>query len=148
MQALEIRLAEDLAGLVPEWENLAANALEPNPAYEPWMLLPALKAFGEKDLNFVTVHHGGELAGFFPLTAANRFHGLPLRTLASWRHPHCMLCVPLVRANEAAKVLAGFLQWTRANASVLDLSHLIAEGAFHQALVDALNESGFTSAIT
>ena len=23
MQALEIRLAEDLAGLVPEWENLA-----------------------------------------------------------------------------------------------------------------------------
>ena len=149
MQALEIRLAEDLAGLVPEWENLAANALEPNPAYEPWMLLPALEAFGGgQDLRFVAAYHGGELAGFFPLKAESRFRGLPLRTLASWRHPHCMLCVPLVRANVAPKVLAGFLQWTRANTSVVDLSHLIAEGAFHQALVDALNESGSTSAIS
>ena len=49
MQALkitELRDAAALAALVPEWENLAANALEPNPAYEPWMLFPALEAYG------------------------------------------------------------------------------------------------------
>src|SRR5438309_8492344 len=105
MQALkitELRDAAALAALVPEWENLAANALEPNPAYEPWMLLPALEAFGcGQDLRFVAAYHGGELAGFFPLKAESRFRGLLLRTLASWRHPHCMLCVPLVRANVA-----------------------------------------------
>jgi CelD/BcsL family acetyltransferase involved in cellulose biosynthesis len=152
MQALkitELRDAAALAALVPEWENLAANALEPNPAYEPWMLLPALEAYGGgQELRFVLVHYAGELAGFFPLKAERRFRGLPVRTLSSWRHPHCMLCVPLVRASVASKVLAAFLQWARANASVVDLSHLIAEGAFHQALVDALNEVEYTSAIT
>ena len=152
MQALkitELRDAAALAALVPEWENLAANALEPNPAYEPWMLLPALEAYGGgQDLRFVLVHHAGELAGFFPLKAERRFRGLPVGTLASWRHPHCMLCVPLVRATVASKVLAGFLDWSRKSASVVDLSHLVAEGAFHQALVDALNAGEFTSAIT
>jgi hypothetical protein len=59
-----------------------------------------------------------------------------------------MLCVPLVRANLAGKVLSGFLDWGRKNTSVLDLSHLVAEGAFHQTLLDALNEGKYTSAIS
>src|SRR4051812_47488270 len=39
------RGAEALGKLVPAWESLAAQALEPNPFFEQWLLLPALRAF-------------------------------------------------------------------------------------------------------
>ena len=34
-----------LATLEEEWQALAEKAAEPNPFYEPWMLLPALRSF-------------------------------------------------------------------------------------------------------
>src|SRR5438094_2867842 len=39
------RLAEHLA----VWDDLAANALEPNVFYESWMLRPAIAAFSAKE---------------------------------------------------------------------------------------------------
>src|SRR5215212_6423974 len=94
-----------LKAIVAEWEDLAANAVEPNPAYEPWMLLPALEAFSEAaDLRIVAVRHGGELVGLFPLQLERRYKGL-LPTLSSWTHPHCMLCVPLVHSKVTTEVL-------------------------------------------
>ena len=43
---VEIRDFKNLACLIPEWEKLAAAALEPNVFYEHWMLRPALEIFG------------------------------------------------------------------------------------------------------
>src|SRR5215210_1629599 len=106
-----------LKAIVPEWQDLAANAVEPNPAYEPWMLLPALEAFGgDADLRIAAVRHGGELVGLFPLQLERRYKGI-LPTLSSWTHPHCMLCVPLVRANRATEVLSEVFAWARDQAS-------------------------------
>ena len=31
---------------VPAWEDLGANAIEPNAFYEPWMMMRAIRAFG------------------------------------------------------------------------------------------------------
>ena len=35
-----------LEAYLPELEDLAANSIEPNIFYEPWILWPSLKAFG------------------------------------------------------------------------------------------------------
>src|SRR5688572_14809195 len=40
---------EQLLAHVPAWTTLAANALEPNPFYEPWMLMPAIFTYGSTD---------------------------------------------------------------------------------------------------
>ena len=134
-----------LTALVPQWDALAANALEPNPAYESWMLLPALRAFAAgQDVRIVAVWHGGELAGLFPLRFGRRCGGL-VRTVSSWTHPHCVLCVPLVRANRAHEVLQRLFEWAGAEASVIELPYLAAEGAFHQVLVDVLHEEPRTA---
>lgn len=77
------------------------------------------------------MYYGGALSGFFPLQLETRFRGLPVRTLTSWRHPHCMLCVPVVRANVAPHVLNAFLDWMRTRASVVELTHLVAEGRLY-----------------
>src|SRR5260221_11075539 len=43
-----VRSADALGAIVPAWEELAAHACEPNPFYEPWFLLPALRSAEEE----------------------------------------------------------------------------------------------------
>ncbi len=143
--ALRVTVLRDraaLAGLVPAWDELAANALEPNPFYESWMLLPAIEHFGAgADLRVVAVWNGATLAALLPLERVRGYKGLPLRALQTWRHRHCMLCTPLVRADGAAESLAGLLAWLRAEdegASLMAFGYLVAGSPFHSALVDAL----------
>ena len=142
---LRITVLRELAALralTGEWETLAAAAAEPNPAYEPWMLLPALEAFGAgQDVRIVLVRReGGALVGLFPLRFGRRYRGL-LRTLAGWTHPHCVLCVPLVRAGFEDEVIRSVLDWAKEHASVLELPYLPTEGVFHQALVEVLHDA-------
>jgi CelD/BcsL family acetyltransferase involved in cellulose biosynthesis len=149
MQVSVLRGAAELAALRPEWEALSAHALEPNPGYEPWMLLPALEAFGaQAELEIVAVRAGGSLAGLFPLQRERRYRGLPLRSLSSWSHPHFMLGVPLVAAGRAAEVLKALLAWASERASVIELAQVAAEGPFSQALLDALNGEGRAFLVT
>ena len=88
---------------VPRGKQLAREALEPNPFYEPWMLLPALRAYAAgQDLRVALVWRGERLVGLFPFQRLARYKGLPAAALAAWRHPHCLLCTPLVRARQRA----------------------------------------------
>src|SRR5688572_30361076 len=103
--ATSVIVVEDpaqLARWIPAWEELAANALEPNIFYEHWMLLPALEAYGRgKDICFVlvlvhdphatdqsrlpgAVEPPARLGALFPLEWLTRFRGLPFRHLALW----------------------------------------------------------------
>src|SRR5262245_39441110 len=46
---MSVVVIDDLTALekyVPAWEDLAAAAIEPNVFYEPWMVMPAIRAFG------------------------------------------------------------------------------------------------------
>src|SRR5262245_42601221 len=83
--ANEAGLHDHLAG----WEDLARCAAEPNVFYEPWALLPAVRAFGGAGLMFVLVYHQQEgraplLCGFFPLQVGRLHRLLPVRVLRLW----------------------------------------------------------------
>jgi CelD/BcsL family acetyltransferase involved in cellulose biosynthesis len=126
---------------VPAWEELARAAREPNPFYEHWMLLPALEAFGAgQGARVVLVWAGEELAGLFPFQRVTRYKGLPLTALTSWRHPHCLLCTPLVRADMARLCLEALLDC--ADASLIEFSYLPAGEPFHRALAEVLEARG------
>jgi CelD/BcsL family acetyltransferase involved in cellulose biosynthesis len=131
---------EAMAAIVPSWENMAAAAIEPNPFYEPWMLLPALEAFGlEKSFRLVTIWNGDRLDAVLPLERTGSFKGLPLPALSSWRHRHCLLCTPLVRADGAVETLAALIDWLRGErTSIIGLQYIPTEGPFSQALAEAL----------
>ena len=121
-----LRDRESLAAIVSPWEELAAHAIEPNPFYEPWILLPALRAQGEGG-EFVSIWDQGRLIGLFPFERRRRFKGLPVATLTSWRHSAYLLCTPLVRADAALECLRALLRWT--DASALELRYLPADGS-------------------
>jgi CelD/BcsL family acetyltransferase involved in cellulose biosynthesis len=134
---------------VAAWEDLARHSLEPNPFYEPWMLLPAWRIFGRNgkvSLVFIYLDDPKNpaplLCGFFPLQR-RRCKGVPL--LALWRHMHCFLGTPLLRKEQAAECLRALLDWarnSRQGASLLELNLVSGEGPFHRLLTDVLHEKG------
>jgi CelD/BcsL family acetyltransferase involved in cellulose biosynthesis len=129
-----LRERASLAAIVPAWDELAANALEPNPFYEPWILLTALRARGEENFECVTVWQDAALIGLFPFERRQRFRRLPVATLASWRHSAYLLCTPLVRHDAAVPALRALMRWALGEASVLELLYLPATGPFDDAL--------------
>lgn len=137
---------------IPAWEDLAAAALEPNPFYESWMLIPALRTLGAgKHLQLVLVFAPNRarpnappiLCGVFPLELERRYKGLPVSVLSLWKHLFCFLCTPLVRADCARECLSAFFDWLASDASsspLVQFNYVSGDGPFHQALVDCLNQ--------
>ena len=133
--------AAELRALVPDWEALAAEAAEPNPFYEHWMLLPALEAYGAREaFRCVVVWDDGALGALFPLELARRYHGLPLPVLRSWRHRNMLVDTPLVRAKNAARCIAALLQSRLA--SLIEFEWIAAGGLFYGALAEAAGDAG------
>ena len=133
---------EALRAIVPDWEALAAEAAEPNPFYEPWMLLPALEAYGcDEGFRGILVWQNGTLAGLFPMQLERRFHGLPLRVLRSWRHRNMLLCAaPLVHAKYAGRCLSALLQSGLAPA--IEFEWMPADGPVCAALIESALAGG------
>jgi hypothetical protein len=135
-----------------EWEDLAESALEPNPFYEPWMLLPALESFSggrSPRIALVFAPHPLRkldppiLCGLFPLEVRQRYRGLPIRHYRLWDHKYLSLCTPLIRAEYTRDCLGTFFDWVATNpdgCSLIELGSVSGEGLFNQALVDTLNE--------
>jgi CelD/BcsL family acetyltransferase involved in cellulose biosynthesis len=152
MSAVVIRNAAELEDYVEAWEDLAAHALEPNIFYEPWMLLPAIRLLaGGRDLLFVLIfasspspgHAAPALCGLFPLERSRAFKGLPVRTLRLWKHLHCYLCTPLVRADCARQSLEAFIDWLdsdEAACELMEFTSISGDGPFHDLLKEQLGE--------
>ena len=132
---LSVMVVENLAALEPyvsAWEDLADAAIEPNVFYEPWMLMPAIRAFG-----------AGRRALFALILAPNpaRPLGPPLWPASSrsnsrvsikgwvenspskpsrlWRNKYCFLCTPLIRAGYGREAIAAFFDWLAAAITVV-----------------------------
>jgi CelD/BcsL family acetyltransferase involved in cellulose biosynthesis len=140
--------AQELSALVPHWEDLARNALEPNPFYEHWMLRPALESLGAGlDVRIAAIWCRGELCGLMPLERVARVRGLPVSALRAWRYRHTLLCTPLIRAGRAAQCLAALLDWLRSaeGAPLLELDFIPSEGPLDGALRDWMKDAKLRS---
>lgn len=134
-----LRDAQALRGLVPDWEALAAEAAEPNPFYEPWMLLPALEAYGTPEgLRCVAVRIDGRLEALFPLRVESRFRGLPVRAARSYLHRNMLVGTPLVRLRNAAASIRALLQ--SGVAPLVEFGWCSADGPFYGALAEAASD--------
>lgn len=146
-----------LSGFGQQIDALATASSEANIFYEPWMLLPSLKAFG-RDHSFlfvlVFVNQSGTeplLCGFFPLQLVNRTGGFPIRCYRLWNYLSFRWCPPLVRAGYEAGCLKAFFQWARSNAnltSLIEFRWCPAPGRQSQALIDIFNREGFSHYIS
>ncbi|MFC4254952.1 GNAT family N-acetyltransferase [Altererythrobacter xixiisoli] len=125
-----------------QWDALAGKALEPNPFFESWFLLPSLRAFDPAGkVQLLCMEAGGELLALLPVTRAARYYGHPLPHLHNWVHANCFLGTPLVARGMETAFWQALLAWCDGHAGTalfLHLSHMPADGPLHDALVQAL----------
>ena len=87
-----------------EWRNLARVVSEPNPFFEDWYLLPALKAYDDaNEVRLFVLEREGRWLGVMPVVRQGRYYGKPIPHVAGWMHANCFLGAPLVaRGHERA----------------------------------------------
>lgn len=144
---VSVRDAAACERYIASWELLADHAAEPNPFYEHWMLLPALRLYGAgQDVEIALVVEtdaAGEarVVGVFPLQRLRRFRGLPLRAATLWEHPHCFLCTPLLSRGREADCWRALFAWRKTTGkgeALLDLQTLSADGPVFRSLLDVV----------
>ncbi len=122
--------------------ELARCAVEPNPFFEPWYLLPALKAFDAADnVRLLVLQDKGRWLGLLPISRQSHYYGRPLPHLASWTHANCFLGAPLVAKGCEAQFWQVLLDWGDAAGGMalfLHLSQLPLEGRVATALNEQL----------
>ncbi|MDZ4686431.1 MAG: GNAT family N-acetyltransferase [Planctomycetaceae bacterium] len=132
------------------WDDLAWHAIESNPFYESWMLLPAWRALaGSQHIRLACVYRNGarpqdppELCGLVPLVR-ERYGGWPVDAWSSWQHPYCYLCTPLLRQGVAVEALRALWTWMQSEPggpALWELPHIDGGGLFQQALIEVANE--------
>jgi hypothetical protein len=140
-----------LAEHVPAWQELAADGLEPNAFLEPWLVLPALRAFGAGRARVAFAYGPTNppskrrvLLGVFPLSPARRLSRLvPVRVIDSWQHLYGFLSTPLLHKERGGEALRALLDWMRADrdgAALWRMELVSAEGPFARALTEVLEE--------
>ncbi len=154
----------ELAAYVPAWEELARKAIEPNAFYEPWMLIPAIKHYGEgKTIKLVLIfahepgrkNGRGALCGLFPLEIQKQYQGLyrkiPIKTISLWKHEYSYICTPLLRDGYARETMTAFFDWVDNYAHgcrLMELRQIPGDGPVHHLMVDLFNESKRPSLVT
>jgi CelD/BcsL family acetyltransferase involved in cellulose biosynthesis len=145
---LEIAAPEGAGPHLAAWQGLAEQAEEPNAFLSPWMLLPAVRAFGAGRtvrLLFCYAPHPTHkaqpdvLVGFCALEERRSGVGLPVPVTTTFAHPALHLGTPLVRPGYAAAVVERLLAYVDDGRRVVTLRELRGDGPFHRALVDGLN---------
>ncbi len=149
---MEIRVISDwdeLLGYVSDWKDLVEAAIEPNPFYEDWMLLPALRNLGrDRDLSCILVFHKADnsslLCGLFPIERQGRYLGLPVSAFSIWKYAHCFLTLPLLRRGHEAECLAAIFEWLHSTAGchLLEWRQLPGDGVSWRHLAHQLSRSG------
>lgn len=126
------------------WDALTACASEPNPFFESWYLLPALRAHDpEGSVRLLRFECDGELAGLLPIRREPRYYRWPIPQLTTWIHGNCFLGAPLVAAGLERHFWRALLDWAdRAPglALFLHLPHMPLDGPLQTALAQVLDE--------
>ena len=158
MRVVVVRAAGALQPHSADLEDLATVAMEPNVFYEPWVLFPAIEAFGAgRDLWFVLIYNSpdpgaqAELCGFFPFERGGRFGGMPVTVFRMWKYgtAYCGLCTPLLRAGTGVEVLAALHAWARESSdgpSLIEWQRFGGDGPVCRLLIDFLGRTGRTNA--
>lgn len=155
LPAATVRIADWTGMDAPEsragWDALAANAGEPNPFFESWYLLPALRALDPNHkVKLLCIEQAGDLIGLIPLQTERRYYGRPIPHQASWLHPNCFLGAPLVATGREPPFWQALLDWAdrQGGASLfLHLAQLPLDGPLYRTLGDVLAEQSRFAAL-
>lgn len=125
-----------------EWDALATWASEPNPFFESWALLPALRALDpDGEVELLCVEGDGVIAGLLPIRQERSYYGHRLSHLRGWVHANAFVGTPLVARGCETAFWRALLEWCDAHAAGSLFLHLVQfplGGPLHTALIAEL----------
>lgn len=123
---------------IAAWDALAQWAVEPNPYFESWFLLPSLSAFDpDGKVKLLVLEVDGQLAGLMPVSRTNNYYGRRIPHWRNWVHDNCFLGQPLVARGFERLFWRKLLQWCDRGSNTalfLHLTHVPGKGPLHEAL--------------
>ncbi len=127
---------------IAAWDALAQWAVEPNPYYESWFLLPSLSAFDPMgEVKLLVLEMDGQFAGLMPVARETGYYGRPIPHWRNWVHANCFLGQPLVARGFERLFWRELLRWSDKACSIalfFHLAHVPGKGPLHEALVAEL----------
>ena len=132
---------------IDRWESLARRAAEPNPFFEPAVVLAAAKYLGETQTSLLIVEDDDAWRACLPIRAV-RLAGVTV-ALSTWNHLYCFLGTPLIDADgidEAAKSLLEMALET-APSHLFFLESVTVGGPVANALTAAIRELGLNTVL-
>lgn len=148
MEARVIGLDEVDAVARERWRELAAQAAEPNPFFEPEFVLPAAAAIPGAPGLLVAIDGSGDWAGAAPICRGRGWHHVPLSGSTTWDHLYSFFGAPLVRDGDEREALRS---WLEPGAGVvrtyLGFDLLDAGGPVRAALEEAAAEAGAATVV-
>ncbi len=126
------------------WDALSQCAAEPNPFFESWYLLPALRAHDPAgSVRMLRFECDGELAGLLPVRREPKYYRWPIPQLTTWIHGNCFLGAPLVAQGLERHFWRALLEWADAAPGLALFLHLPCmplDGPLQSALAQVLDE--------
>ncbi len=136
----------EAAGRLAAWDALATWAADPNPFFESWSLLPALRALDPHGrVALLALECDGVLTGLMPIRRERSYYGHRLPHWRGWVHANAFLGAPLVARGCEAAFWRAVLEWCdiHANAALfLHLAQIPLDSPLHAALVAELKRQG------
>jgi CelD/BcsL family acetyltransferase involved in cellulose biosynthesis len=125
------------------WRELAAHALQPNPFFEPELMLGAAQLVDGRAPELIVVGDGGRWHACLPVQRRRRWHSVRLPCLVGLRHAYAYLGSPLVRPETLAPALDALLAAAASvRSALLVLEWIGADGPLLPALHGALRRRG------
>jgi hypothetical protein len=122
------------------WRDLAVCAAEPNPFFDPAVVLAAITHLPEgRDVRLLVARRGGRWIAALPVVAARRWRRYPMACTVAWSHPFCFLGTPLLAADDldrAAEALFAAPQQVTPHPLLL-LEHVGQDGPVARAMLEA-----------
>jgi CelD/BcsL family acetyltransferase involved in cellulose biosynthesis len=134
-----LRTAPEVSTVGSAWEDLVANAAEPNPFLERFMLVPGFERYPDPDalVLFAYSDRTEQLIGLFALRKARGYRRIPVSYTTSWAHPQCFLSTPMLRRgheDEALDLLFAWLDAAAETGCMLELKQIGADGPVYESI--------------
>lgn len=127
--------ANAIEGLIPEWHQLAAGAVDANPFFEADFLIAAVRNLAPAGTRFLTVRNeAGKLVALVPVRTHHSALVVPTATV--WAHDYGPVGAPLIDA-QSPEAASGLLDALTATGRVAVFPYLPLAGAAATALVGA-----------
>jgi CelD/BcsL family acetyltransferase involved in cellulose biosynthesis len=122
------------------WRRLATQAAEPNPFFEPYVVLATVSRAAATGAQLLVVERDGEWLACVPM---RRRGAPPMRALQTWCDEYCFLGTPLVERDSVREAVEALMSGAAKRHRLLVLERIALDGPIGATVQQLLQTHGY-----